>query len=133
MFYEVKNTALNVPLKLAFDYISNPKKLPVWTHAFTKINEDGSALMSTPEGEVIIQLEVISDVQTGTVDWRMVFSDGSCGTAHSRLVTLNDNSCLYSFILTPPPVPLEMMEEALKQQGKTLEQELILLKSILEK
>jgi hypothetical protein len=34
--------------------------------------------------------------------------------------------------LTPPPVPLEMLVGALVQQAKTLEQELITLKNILE-
>lgn len=40
--------------------------------------------------------------------------------------------CVYSFVLTPPPVPLEQMEGALAAQSITLAKELRQLKSILE-
>ena len=89
--------------------------------------------MSTPQGEVPIQLEVISSQVAGTIDWKMTFFDGSQGTAHSRVVALGDDACAYSFLLTPSPVPLEMLEGALSEQGAILEEELVILKGILEK
>jgi len=132
MLFDVKNTPLSVPFLKAFTYIRDANKLPIWTNAFAKVNNDGSALMSTPQGEVTIQLDVISDEKLGTVDWKMTFADGSQGIAHSRVIPLSEESCAYSFILTPPPVPLEMLEGALAEQGTILEKELVTLKAILE-
>jgi len=132
MLFDVKNTTLNVPYQQAFTYVANINNLPLWAKAFAKINADGSAIMQTEQGEVPIKLEVISDVKSGIIDWKMSFPDGSQGTAYSRVVALSEKTSAYSFLLTPPPVPLEMLEGALAQQGKILEQELIMLKNILE-
>ena len=32
--FAVESVEVNAPLKVAFDYIANPRKLPEWTHAF---------------------------------------------------------------------------------------------------
>jgi len=132
MLFDVKNTALNVPYEQAFAYISDVSNLPFWANAFVKINADGSAIMQTEQGQVPIKLGVTADVNRGTVDWKMTFPDDSQGMAYSRIISLSDQSSAYSFLLTPPPVPLEMLEGALAQQANILEQELITLKSILE-
>jgi hypothetical protein len=54
-------------------------------------------------------------------------------TAFSRVVAIQENQCVYSFILTPPPVPMEQLEGALESQSQTLAKELRKLKQILER
>ena len=88
--------------------------------------------MRTPNGEVEINLDVRASSKSGTIDWYMTFPDGSTAVAYSRVIELNHDSCVYSFILTPPPVPLEQLEGALEMQSKTLTEELAKLKGILE-
>ena len=132
MLFEVKNIALAVPVDTAFNYLKDITKLPEWTHAFARVDEGGAAIMRTPEGEVPVQIEDTVDRHSGVIDTKMTFPDGSTATAHSRLIALDDNSCAYSFVLTPPPVALEELEGALSEQAKILEQELQNLKANLE-
>ena len=80
----------------------------------------------------MIDLEVEASPERGTVDWRMTFPDRSVATAFSRVVELDGDRCVFSFVLTPPPVPLEQLEGALDAQSRTLAEELRKLKAILE-
>lgn len=132
MLFEVKNIALAVGFDTVFDYLSDMTKLPEWTNAFAEVAKDGTALMRTPEGEINVQLEDNVDRKNGVVDTKMTFPDGSVGTAYSRLISLNEDSCVYSFLLTPPPVALEELEGALATQAEILGQELQTLKAKLE-
>ena len=106
-------------------------RLPEWTQFFASVARK-RALVRTPNGEVEIDLEVHASAENGTVDWYMAFPDGSTAVAYSRVVELNHDKCAYSFILTPPPVPLEQLEGALNMQSKILTEELTKLKGILE-
>lgn len=132
MLFDVKNVALAVPFDTAFDYIADITRLPEWTHAFAEVAKDGKALMRTPHGEVGVQLEDTLNRNDGVIDTKMTFPDGSVATAYSRLIALGDDSCVYSFVLTPPPVALEELEGALSEQAEILEQELQTLKAKLE-
>ena len=132
MLFDVKNVALAVPFDTAFDYIADMTRLPEWTHAFVEVSKDGKALMRTPEGEVGVQLEDTLNRNDGVIDTKMTFPDGSVATAYSRLIALGEDSCVYSFVLTPPPVALEELEGALSEQAEILEQELQTLKAKLE-
>ncbi|SHO58758.1 SRPBCC family protein [Vibrio quintilis] len=132
MLYDVQHTGLNVPASQAFSYIADPQKLPQWTNAFVSVDEHGHATLVTPEGQVDILLDVVSDPDTGTIDWIMHFPDGSTGTAYSRVIRLTADTCAYSFTLTPPPVQLEQLEGALAAQSEILAQELLRLKAQLE-
>lgn len=132
MLFAVQNIALAVPAAHAHAYLADPGNLPKWTNAFAQAEASGNALLRTPQGEVPIKLEVQSDVGMGIVDWYMTFPDGSLATAHSRIVALGEEACAYSFLLTPPPVPLEALEGALEQQTSILAEELQKLKAILE-
>jgi len=76
--------------------------------------------MRTAEREVEIDLGVQASAEHGTIDWRMTFPDGSVATAFSRLVQVDRDRCVFSFVLTPPPVPLEQLEGALEAQSRTL-------------
>ena len=89
--------------------------------------------MRTPNGEIEIGLVVQASEEQGTVDWLMTFPDGSVATAFSRVVELDPQSCVFTFVLTPPPVPLEQLEGALEAQSRTLVEELRNLKRILER
>ena len=132
MLYAIRSIIINKPYFDVFDYISRPENLPEWANAFSSV-ADGKALLETPQGQVPISLETLSEKEIGNVDWLMTFPDNSQGTAFSRVSPMPDNSALYSFKLTPPPVPLEELEGALEQQVSILESELKKLKSILEK
>jgi hypothetical protein len=133
MLFAVRKVALAVALDTAFDYLSDTGNLPEWTNAFESVNNDGSAVMQTPDDTVTVQLSIILERSNGIIDWKMVFPDGSIAQAYSRLIKLSKESCAYIFILTPPPVALALLEGALAQQEVILEKELQSLKAILEK
>ena len=129
--FDVQGVTIQSPLQNVFPYIADAAKLPEWTNAFSSVG-NGKALLQTPNGKVEIGLEVRSSAQHGTVDWRMTFPDGNVATAFSRVVPLDSESCAYTFVLLPPPVPLEMLEGVLAEQSLTLTRELKELKSLLE-
>ena len=129
--FDVQGIDLAVPLSKAFAFIADAAQLPKWTNAFASVSP-GLAVMRTPSGEVMVDLEVQASAEQGTVDWRMRFPDHSVATAFSRLVATDSDRCIYSFVLTPPPVPLEQLEGALEAQARTLAEELKRLKNILE-
>jgi hypothetical protein len=130
--FDVQGIALDVPQEEAFAFIADPAHLPRWTSAFASATTR-QALLRTPRGEVKIELGVKASAEQGTVDWRMTFPDGNVATAFSRIVEIDRARCVFSFILTPPPVPLEDLEGALETQSRTLGEELSNLKRILER
>jgi hypothetical protein len=129
--FAVESVELNAPLKVAFDYIANPRKLPEWTHAFKGAQEEGHAVMETPNGTVNVGLKVRALEQLGTIDWHITFPDGNVAVAYSRLVPRNSERVVYSFVLLAPPVALEQLEGALSQQTAILRDELRKLSIIL--
>ena len=129
--HDVQSVDLQVPRERAFAFIADPRQLPRWTSAFASV-EDGRARMRTPRGEVEVRLDVRSSAEQGTVDWLMTFPDGTLATAFSRVVETDQERCVYSFVLMPPPVPLEELEGTLEAQSRTLAEELASLKRIVE-
>ena len=129
--FDVQGIELNVPHDQALAFIADAAQLPKWTNAFATVSP-GRAVLRTPAGEVDIDLAVETSPQQGTVDWRMTFPDHSVATAFSRVVATGRDRCIYTFVLTPPPVPLEQLEGALEAQSRTLAEELRKLKAILE-
>ena len=129
--FDVQGIALEVKQARAFAFIADPMHLPKWTDAFASVS-DGRAVMRTPGGEIVIDLDVDASAERGTIDWRMRFPDGSLATAYSRVVGIDSTHCAFTFILTPPPVPLEQLEGALEAQAYTLSKELQRLKRLLE-
>ena len=129
--FDIQGIELAVPRSKAFAFIADPAQLPRWAAAFASATA-GRAAMRTPGGEVMIDLEVQASEEKGTVDWRMRFPDHSVATAFSRLVEIDPDRCIFSFVLTPPPVPLQELEGALEAQAQTLAKELRKLKEILE-
>jgi hypothetical protein len=129
--FDVQAVELDVPAGRAFDVIADPARLPEWAEAFVSADRS-SAVLRTPAGTARIALAVDAQAASGTVDWRMTFPDGSLGRAHSRVVALDDQRCVYAFVLHAPPVPLEAIEGALDAQRATLARELQRLKHLLE-
>ncbi len=130
--FDVQGIDLDVSRDQAFGFIADPGRLPQWTQAFAQV--DGrKAVMRTPDGEVPVDLEVRASLEQGTVDWHMTFPDRSIASAYSRVVKNGHDHCVFSFVLTPPPVPLEQLEGALESQSRTLAEELRRLKGILER
>jgi len=66
------------------------------------------------------------------VDWRLEFPDQSVALAQSRVTETTRGTCIYSFVLHAPPVPLEHVEGALEAQRATLQKELSTLKVLME-
>jgi hypothetical protein len=62
----------------------------------------------------------------------MTFPDRTVATACSRMVPNGNDSFIYSFVLTAPPLPLEQLEGALAAQSRILGEELERLRRILE-
>jgi hypothetical protein len=111
--------------------VKKPDNLALWAHAFQRADQE-SARLETPTGAVDVRLSTVVEANAGTVDWRLEFPDGSVGLAHSRITETTRGTCIYSFVLHAPPVPLEQVEGALAAQCLELAKELSKLKSILE-
>jgi hypothetical protein len=128
--FDVQTIEIHAAARKSFAYIADPRNLPRWASAFEAVSGN-RARMATPQGAVDIELQVAADAERGTVDWTMIFPDGSVARAFSRVIALGDRT-VYSFVLPPPPVPLEQLEGALDQQSRTLSEELACLRKILE-
>jgi hypothetical protein len=129
--FDVQSIEIKAPVGRAFDYIANVRNLPAWTQAF-KWTRDGKAEMRSEKGAIEVDLRVTASHECGTIDWAITFPDGSVATACSRLVDNGHASCVYSFVLTAPPLPLEQLEGAIEQQSRILRGELERLREIIE-
>ncbi len=129
--FDVQSIEIRAPYDRVFEYLADPTRLPEWTHAFKAV-ADGRATLATPGGTVEIGLVVKASRECGTVDWALAFPDGSAARAFSRIVAASPERTVYSFVLLPPPVPLEQLEGALAQQSGVLRQELVTLRRRLE-
>jgi hypothetical protein len=129
--FDVQGVEISASRAKVFEFLRNPGNLPQWAHAF-KSAEGGRARLETPTGAVDVHLCIAADAETGTVDWRLEFSDGSVGLAQSRVTETTRGTCIYSFVLHAPPVALELVEGALEAQRATLQSELTTLKSLME-
>ena len=128
--FRVDSVRIETTQEKAFRYISDPMNFPEWTSAFKQV-QNGKARMVTPAGALEVGLCVKASVSEGTIDWHMTFPDGSGGSAYSRVIPESGGSCIYSFMLMAPSVPLEQLEGTLNQQGHILREELTKLSTIL--
>jgi uncharacterized protein YndB with AHSA1/START domain len=129
--FDVQAIEINASSSKVFEFVREPRNLPRWAHAF-KMADSERARLETPAGAVDLRLKTMADDKAGTVDWSLEFADGSVGLAQSRITETTRGTCVYSFVLHAPPVPLEQVEGALDTQRMTLAKELVILKSILE-
>jgi hypothetical protein len=130
--FDVQAIEIGTSRERLFDFVRDPGNLPRWAHAFQSADHQ-RARLQTPSGKVDIGLLTEADSQTGTVDWRLEFPDKSIALAQSRVTETTRGTCIYSFVLHAPPVPLEQVEGALEQQSAMLRQELSTLKSLMER
>ena len=130
--FDLKGTEINASFQKAFEYISNPNNLPLWTKAFKQADKSKAIMLDQKNGEISVRLKVQSSNKNGTIDWHMEFPNGNLAKAYSRLIEIGVNKCVYTFTLMAPPVALEDIEGALNQQSKILDEELKKLKLILE-
>ena len=129
--FDVQGIEIRASRSKLFEFVRDPGNLPQWAHAF-KAADDERARLQTPAGAVDVRLLVSAEASAGTVDWRLEFPDGSVGLAQSRVTETTRGTCIYSFVLHAPPVPLEQVEGALEAQSVTLQAELTTLKSLME-
>jgi hypothetical protein len=130
--FDVQGIEIVAPRRKVFEFLRDPANLPCWAHAFVSA-EKGRARLETPAGTVDVGLDVTADADTGVVDWRLGFPDGSVGIAQSRVTETTRGTCIYSFGLHAPPVALELIEGALDAQRALLQSELSTLKSLMER
>jgi hypothetical protein len=128
--FDVQTVEIERAAGAVFDFLSNPATLPAWTSAFQAVSGRRATLV-TPGGSVDIDLDVHASRAEGTVDWLMTFADGSVGKAFSRVIGHGPGRSIYSFVLTAPPVPLELLEGTLDQQSRVLRTELERLRTLL--
>ena len=129
--FDVQGIEIHALPARVFEFVRDPGNLPRWTHAFRSV-QNGTARLETPAGAVDVRLEVLANADCRTVDWRMEFPDGTVGIAQSRVTETTRSTCIYSFVLHAPPVPLEAVEGALDTQRVTLRSELSTLKALIE-
>jgi len=129
--FDVQGIEIRASRAAVFDFVRDPHNLPKWARAFHQAN-DKRASLKTPTGAVDIDLRTISHQAAGTIDWELGFPDGFIGVAQSRVTETARGTCIYSFVLHAPPVPLERLEGALDAQRITLREELAELKRLLE-
>jgi hypothetical protein len=129
--FDVQSVGISKPGPAVFRFIADPSNLPRWTNAFKRADTTSADLV-TPTGAVPIKLQTISDENSGTIDWKLSFPDGTVGWAYSRVTPDGDHRSAYAFVLMAPPVPLEALEGALAEQMETLGKELEALKALLE-
>jgi hypothetical protein len=129
--FDVQGIEIHASPSKVFEFLREPRNLPRWAHAFESAG-DGRARLKTPAGALDIGLTTTAEALAGTVDWKLEFSDGTVGLAQSRVTETTRGTCIYSFVLHAPPVPLENLEGALAEQRLTLAKELSTLKAILE-
>ncbi|HZO13402.1 MAG TPA: SRPBCC family protein [Polyangiaceae bacterium] len=130
--FDVQGIEIQATHQEVFDFVKDPRNLPKWAHAF-RAADDERGRLETPQGTVEIKLRTRALADAGTVDWRLEFPDGSTGLAQSRVTETTRGTCIYSFVLHAPPVPLEDLEGALEVQITTLRQELSTLKALMER
>jgi hypothetical protein len=129
--FDVQGIEIMAPSSKVFEFLKQPANLPHWAHAFVSAR-DGRARLETPAGAVDVALSVSADAETGVVDWRLAFPDGSIGIAQSRVTETTRGTCIYTFVLHAPPVSLEQVEGALEAQRGILRSELATLKALME-
>jgi hypothetical protein len=129
--FDIQGIEIHASVSKVFEFLREPGNLPRWAHAFESAG-GGRARLKTPAGALEIGLTTTAESRAGTVDWKLEFSDGTVGLAQSRVTETTRGTCIYSFVLHAPPVPLEKLEGALAEQRLTLAKELSTLKAILE-
>jgi hypothetical protein len=130
--FDVQGIEIEAAPEAVFHIVREPQRLPEWAEAFESVDGE-RARLQTPQGAVEILLETITSNEARTVDWTLIFPDGSRALAQSRITETTRGTSIFSFVLHAPPVPLELLEGALEQQRKTLAGELRTLKTICER
>src|SRR5713226_7061109 len=129
--FEVQGIEIRADRDTVFEFVSDPRNLPRWARAFEAADGERARLES-PKGKVEVALRTEVDRAAGTIDWRLEFPDNTVALAQSRVTRTTRDTCIYSFVLHAPPLPLEQIEGALDHQGDTLREELATLKTLME-
>jgi hypothetical protein len=129
--FDVQGIEIKASRDRVFEFLRDPRNLPRWAHAFKAIDGD-RARLETPAGAVDVRVSTFANASAGTVDWRLEFPDQTIALAQSRVTETTRGTCIYSFVLHAPPLPLELVEGALEAQRATLQKELSTLKTLIE-
>ena len=82
--FDIQGIEIAAPRRKVFEFLRDPGNLPRWAQAFASVG-NGRARLETSTGAVDVGLGVTADADTGVVDWRLTFPDGSVGIAQSRV------------------------------------------------
>ncbi|MCI0556820.1 MAG: SRPBCC family protein [Anaerolineae bacterium] len=124
MKHSTHSITLEVSYAKAYDYLSDWRNQPDWAVNFVKgiRQENNRIIMTTPNGDVPIQWR--TNRELGTID--MVFPGDS--VLPTRITAIGD-SLVYTFTFS---VPSDMPDEVFRHAQENMEEELKVLKSILE-
>jgi len=128
--FDVQGIEIRAPRWAVFDFVRDPHNLRSGRMRFNKptINERISRLRPGPSLSTCVRSRT---KDAGTIDWSL-----GLPTCDRRRAVPGDRdcrgTCIYSFVLHAPPVPLEQLEGALDAQRMTLREELTELKRLLE-
>lgn len=125
---DTQTVTIDAPLDDVFAFISELENLPKWATGFCRsIRREGDRwTATTSQGEVAV--EVVSDAKLGVVDFHISPAPDVRIVAASRVIP-NDRGSEYIFTQLQQP---GMSDAIFEQQRHALDEELVLLKQILE-
>lgn len=128
--FVLEGISIDRPAADVFKFVSDRHTLPLWTNAFKKVTPTG-ADYETQGGIVPIGLDVVSQPETGMVDWIMTFPDGNVARAFGRVVAEDAARANVQFFFAPP-LPAEVRVEMIPKLSATIREEFAVLKRALE-
>jgi hypothetical protein len=113
----------NVSADMAYAFIAQPSNLPKWALAFRDADEY-SALLAFPDGNSL-RVPMITKVskEFGVIDWHISLPNGFLDIVRSRVYSVTDDRCIYELSFNERPVADAMMESAMEEQARMVEQE----------
>ena len=91
--FDVQGIEITAPHRKVFECLREPTNLPRWAHAFVSAG-NGLARLETPAGAVDVGLDVLANADSGVVDWRLTFPDGTVSLAQSRVTETTRGTCI---------------------------------------
>ena len=113
----------DVPVSVAYAFLSNPANLPKWALAFGDADEY-SALLAFPDGTHLrVPMKTKVSEEFGVIDWHISLPNDFLDVVRSRVYPTTDNKCIYELSFGKRPVADDMLEGAMQEQAHLVEQE----------
>jgi hypothetical protein len=113
----------SVSVNTAYQFIAEPSNLPKWALAF-KDADEYSALLAFPDGNSLrVPMVTKTSREFGVIDWHLSLPNNFLDIVRSRVYSVRDNKCIYELSFNERPVTDEMMDDAMEEQARLVEQE----------